>query len=545
MQRKFWWWGAGVLVLLAAAGGAAWWKGTAVPRMDYRTAKIERGSLQAAVAAAGTVNPVTQVQVSSQVSGQVKELLVDFNSEVKQGQLIARLDPEGFEYRVRQADADVEAARATVLTAQANVQSALAQVGRAQLDLQEVERDLKRKQDLVAQNFISPAELDTAQSKSALARESVKAAQAQVDVARAQSRNAEAVVRQREAQLAQARVDLERTRILSPVDGIVIKRSVEVGQTVAASLQAPELFIIARNLQDMQVEAAVDEADIARIRAGQKVGFTIDAFPGRTFEGEVRQVRKAAVSSQNVVTYVAVVGFANPGASVLPGMTANVRVVTDTRDSVLKLPNASLRVRIAGVEPASAASGAASGAAPAPAAAPAAGGGGAGGGGGGPMAAFRQRLIDEVKLTPAQVEKADAVMAGMRPRFAELRNLPEEERGKARDAILAQMRGQIAALLTDEQKPRYQALVAESAGRQPGRGRVHVLGPDGRPVAYAVRLGISDGSTTELLLAPGSPEAAALKEGAEVITAVVTPDSAGAAAPGAARPGGAGSRAPF
>ena len=190
----------------------------------------------------------------------------------------------------------------------------------------------KRKQDLLAQNFISPAELDTAKAKAASLVESANVARAQVDVARAQVQNAQAIVKQREAQLQQARVDLERTQIRSPVDGIVIKRSIEVGQTVAASLQAPELFVIARNLSDMQVEAAIDEADISRVRDGQKVSFTIDAFPGRSFDGDVRQVRKAAVSAQNVVSYTVVVGFANPGSLMLPGMTANVRIITDSRD---------------------------------------------------------------------------------------------------------------------------------------------------------------------------------------------------------------------
>ena len=340
-------WVAAVL-LLALIGGAVWWFFIRADEvsMSFRTGKIERGSLQAAVSATGTVTPVRQVQISSQVSGQIKELFVDFNSEVKQGQLIARLDPETFEYRVRQSTADVEAARASVLTAQANVQSALAQVARAQGDLGEAQRDEKRKLDLVAQNFISSAELDTAKARTASLGESLKVALAQVDVARAQAQNALAIVRQRDAQLQQARVDLERTQIRSPVDGIVIKRSVEVGQTVAASLQAPELFVIARNLSDMQVEAAIDEADISRVRDGQKVGFSIDAFPGRSFEGTVRQVRKAAVSAQNVVSYTVVVGFANPGSLMLPGMTANVRIITDTRDDVLKVPNAALRVRL-------------------------------------------------------------------------------------------------------------------------------------------------------------------------------------------------------
>jgi len=454
---------------------------------------------------------------------------------------------------VRQSTADLEAARASVLTAQANVQSALAQVARAQVDVAEAQRDERRKLDLLAQNFISSAELDTAKAKAQSANESLKVTNAQVDVARAQALTAVAVVRQRDAQLQQARVDLQRTQIRSPVDGIVIKRSVEVGQTVAASLQAPELFVIARNLDDMQVEAAIDEADISRVRDAQKVSFTIDAFPGRSFDGAVKQVRKAAVSAQNVVSYTVVVGFANPGSLMLPGMTANVRIITDTRDNVLKLPNAALRVRIAGVEPEAAASGAAAASAPVhggaaagfsglptasaqggwaasapPAAAASAN---AGGPAAAPLRELRQRLIDELGLSAAQQDQVDAVFAAQRPRFAELRNLGEAERPKARERIMADMRAQIAERLTPQQNARYQKLQLELAGRQSTRGRIHLLGADGKPQAYSVRLGISDGVMTELIVPPNSPEASVLVEGAAVITAVVNTAAAATGAP--------------
>jgi HlyD family secretion protein len=459
------------------------------------------------------------VQISSQVSGQISELLVDFNSEVKQGQLIARLDPQTFEYRVRQAQADVEAARASVLTAQANVQSALAQVSRARVELAEARRDLDRKRDLLVQNFISPAEIDTAQSKVSTLTEAIKAADAQVAVARAQARNAEATVRQRQAQLSQSRVDLGRTEIRSPVDGIVIKRSVEVGQTVAASLQAPELFVIARNLQDMQVEAAIDEADISRVRMGQAVPFTIDAFPGRIFDGAVRQVRKAATSAQNVVTYTVVVGFANPGSLLLPGMTANVRIITDTREGVLKVPNAALRVRIAGVEPPPAASAPAT---PPPADAPQGAVPSPAGAHGGVLAELRNRVVAELGLSAAQIQQVDSVFAASRPRFAELRKLPEDERARARERIVADLRAQIGEQLTPDQQPRYQTLLAESGGRQTTRGRLYLVGEDGKPRAVDVRLGITDGTATELVVPPGSQGAPALEEGAEVITAVLS-----------------------
>jgi len=520
-----------VATALVVAGGGWWWlQRGGSDAVQYRSGKIERGPLQAAVSASGAVSPVTQVTVGTQVSGQVKEILVDFNSEVKAGQLIAVIDPETFEYRVRSAQADVDAARAVVLTAQANVVAAKAQVSRAQTDLAEARRTHERNLMLVSKEFIARSTADQSNALVNTSLEAVKAAEAQLGVSEAQVKSAQANVAQREATLAQARVDLARTRITSPVNGIVIKRAIEKGQTVAASLQAPELFVIAQNLREMQVEASIDEADVGRIRTGQKASFTVDAFPGRTFEGEISQVRKAALNVSNVVTYVAVVTFANVDGRLLPGMTANVRVITDVRDNVLKVPNAALRVRITGVEPAAqaapaapAASAATSSEAPS---APPAGAGGpnvaqAPAGAGGPAAEFRNRLVKELQLDAAQTEKVDAIYADARPKFMQLRDLPEADRTKARERITADIRARIAELLTPEQKTRYATMVAEAAGRTVTRGRVHVLGADGKPKALNVRLGITDGSSTELLLAPNSPEAAELKEGASVITGVV------------------------
>ncbi|MCB2003268.1 MAG: efflux RND transporter periplasmic adaptor subunit, partial [Rhodoferax sp.] len=395
--------------LLVVAAAAAWWwtQRAGADTVQYRTATIERGNLQATVSASGAVNPVTQVSVGTQVSGQIRDLLVDFNSEVKAGQLIAQIDPETFEYRVRSAQADVEAAQAAVATAQASAAAGRAQVARAQVDLNEAQRDFERKHSLVQMQFIAQSESDRARALVNTTAEALKATQAQVGVTEAQIRTAMANVAQREAALAQARVDLARTRITSPVDGIVIKRAIEKGQTVAASLQSPELFVIAQNLSDMQVDASVDESDVGRIRAGQHATFTVDAFPGQTFDGEVRQVRKAAQTIANVVTYVAVVGFSNGAGRLLPGMTANVRIVTDQRDNVLKVPNAALRVRIAGVEPAPAAG----------ASAPAGAGSGTSTGdaagwswmaaahaqpAGGGFAAMRERLIADLQLDASQ-----------------------------------------------------------------------------------------------------------------------------------------------
>ncbi|HTN49645.1 MAG TPA: efflux RND transporter periplasmic adaptor subunit [Burkholderiaceae bacterium] len=453
-------------VVLAAAvllAVGAWWlsrSGDEAPK--YRLARVERGPLTATVSSTGTLNPVTSVQVGTQVSGQIKELFVDFNSPVKEGQLIARIDPETFQYRMRQAEADLEAARSSLnrsRVAQANSQ-----------------RDLQRTKELVARNFVSPAELDRAQST--------------FDLAAAEVRTAEAVVQQREAQLASARIDLSRTDIRAPVDGVVIKRSVDVGQTVAASLQAPELFIIAKDLRDMQVETSIDEADVGRIRVGQRATFTVDAFPGRTFSGEVRTVRKAPQNAQNVVTYIAIVSAINDRGELLPGMTANVRIVTDTRESVLKVQNGALRFRPAGI------ASDASKASPEPGekmVAKSAGDGGA-------LAQFRERLVTELKLDAGQQQRLEPVFAEMRGKFDAVRDLPEEARAKALSALQSELRAKIDDVLRPDQKARYAEIAAEFAGRSGGqsaRGRLWVADGD-RPRALDVRVGLSDGAMAEV-----------------------------------------------
>lgn len=565
MKKSYWL--AGALGLALVAGGGGWWSQRgAADAVQYRTAKIERGALQATVSASGAVNPVTQVSVGTQVSGQIKELLVDFNSEVKAGQLIAVIDPETFEYRVRSAQADVDAARAAVLTAQANAAASRAGVSRAQVDLMEAQRDLDRKQSLVEKQFVAQSEADKARALVNTSGEALKVAQAQGGVTDAQIKSAQANVAQREAALAQARIDLQRTKITSPVNGIVIKRAIEKGQTVAASLQAPELFVIAQNLQDMEVDASIDESDVGRIRTGQKATFTVDAFPGQTFEGEVRQVRKAAQNVANVVTYVAVVGFSNAGGRLLPGMTANVRVVTDSREKVLKIPNSALRVRIAGGEPELAPAGAEPADAPKSIAgyASSAGAGsqngsekqaqdtiskgpaGTAAGPAGAIGEFRKRLVEQLRLSAPQVEQVDAIFAETRPKYGQLRDLTAEERPKARERIGAEVRARVGELLTAEQKTRYAALVSEVASRTSTRGRIYLMGQDGKARAFNVRLGISDGTSTELLAAAGNTPGAAgadeLKEGATVI---IGTQAAGAAGAAPQRPGGSGPRLAF
>ena len=466
-----------LLVVAALAGGAWWWfnKRAAGDQPQLRTAKVERGTLTATVAASGTLAATVQVQVSSQVSGQIREVLADFNSEVKKGQVIARIDPETFEYRVRQAQADVDAAQAQVGVQQATLASRRADLSRATINLEEAKRDLDRKNELVERNFISPAERDKARSIYRALEQDVVTANAQIDLAQAQLRNAGSTVQQREALLSSSRVDLGRTVIRAPVDGVVIKRSIEPGQTVAVSLAAPELFLIAQNLRDMQVEVSIDEAEVSRLRVGQKTTFTVDAFPGRTFSGLVTQVRKAALNVQNVITYTAVVSADNESLVLLPGMTANVRVITDVRENVLKVPNAALRFKPPGApDPAKSASvsGAAFGSSTLQAAldlvmSPAqAQGQSQGQGQGGGIQAYRERLERELALTETQKASVDAVFVSMRERFAGIREAPQEERAALGEKLRNDMRRRINEVLDPAQRKTFASINAEIDARR-------------------------------------------------------------------------------
>jgi HlyD family secretion protein len=498
---------AGVAVALVIAGTAYWYFGGKPAQAAFRTAIIERGNLVAAVSATGTLNPVVSVQVGSQVSGQIKEIFVDYNSVVKQGDVIARIDPESFALRVNQAMSDLEASRATALTQRANVAALQAEVSRAQVALAETERDLKRNQMLVEKGFVSQAALEKTQSAVAIAAEQVKTAQAQRAVGEAQIRNGEALVKQRESQLAQARVDLERTTIRAPVDGIVISRSVDAGQTVAASLQAPVLFQIARNLTDMQVEASIDESEIGRVAIGQDATFTVDSFPGRTFRGKITQVRKAALVVQNVVTYVAIISAANPDLTLLPGMTTNVRITVANRDQVLRVPNAALRYRPPGV---AAPVKGEKGAQKAGATGSQEAGGAAAPGTGGQAQATRERLTRELDLNAEQQAKLEAIQKSTAEKIAALSADDPAQRKKEAGRLRAQARNEIAAILNDEQRKRYEALASEQRGVATTRGTVWVADGTRAPKAVNVRLGISDGSFTELL-------GGELKEGDAVI----------------------------
>jgi HlyD family secretion protein len=519
---------AAVAVLVVAGALYAWW-GARNPAQEFRLAKVERGSLTAAVSATGTVNPVTQVQVGSQVSGQVKELYVDFNSEVKKNQIIAKIDSEAFQLRVNQAMADLEAARATVLSQRANVASLQAEASRAKVNVGEAERDFQRNKGLFDKGFVSAAALDKSQAGFEAAREQVNAAQAQLAAGNAQVTNVQSLVKQRESQLAQARVDLERTTIRAPVDGIVVKKSVEPGQTVAASLQAPELFVIAQDLRRMQVDTSIDEAEVGRVREGQAATFTVDSFPGRTFRGTVGQVRKAALVVQNVVTYTAVISTSNPNLELFPGMTANVRIVTDTRDNVLKVPNSALRFRPAGAAAEPRDSGVSRDGAGSDGEAPAKKGGGAGKGDAKGGDAMRERLAKELALTPEQQAKVDAILNETRDKVRAVDTEDKGERRKQAERFRAESRARIAEVLTPEQRKKYEEMtpVRGAAGRTVTAGRVWV--PDGdKPKPVTLRVGLSDGTYSEVV-------SGELAEGAQVIVGTQADKGKGGQAKGGPR----------
>jgi len=283
----------------------------------YRTEKITKGDIETSVTATGTVNAVTTVLVGTQVSGTIKNIYVDFNSPVKKGQLIAQIDPSIFE-------AQVEQARANLLAARANLE-------KAEATLIDAKRTFERNKQLFSKNLIARSDVDTAETNNETAKAQVSAAKAQVA--------------QTEAALKNSQTNLGYTRILSPVDGVVISRNVDIGQTVAASFQTPTLFTIAQDLTKMQIDTNVGEADIGNVKVGQDVDFTVDAYPDITFKGRVWQVRNAPITVQNVVTYDVVIKVDNSGLKLKPGMTANVSIIVSIKKGVLKIPNAALRFK--------------------------------------------------------------------------------------------------------------------------------------------------------------------------------------------------------
>ena len=459
-------------------------------RPVYRFAKVERGDIKSIVSASGSLRPVTTVIVGSQVSGKIAELLADFNSPVKAGQVIGRIDPAGFEAKVWQLEADLQVARANVSMQEASLLAMKADVEGAKSALKDAEQDYARKKELLERRAVAQSVLDKAESVRDQAVAKLNGATAKLRMQEAQVQHARASVEEKQAELRQRQLDLGYTIIRSPVDGVVISRNVDVGQTVAASLQAPTLFTIARDLREMQVEVSVDEADIGRIKQGQDVTFTVDAFPEREYSGKVTQIRKAPTEISNVVTYTVIVGAENPDFSLLPGMTANVSMVVGRRENVLKVENAALRFRPADADAREQAA--------------------REGQGGDRMEQRMERMAKALQLNEAQQREIRAVYAAIEERGKALRSqgVEQEEIRRALRGMRENSRKQIEPLLDEAQREKFREMLQKR--EQVRRGQLWVLNGSGELVPVGVSLGISDGTVTEL--ARGD-----LNEGQEVV----------------------------
>ncbi|WFC41161.1 efflux RND transporter periplasmic adaptor subunit [Pseudoxanthomonas sp. SE1] len=473
----------GVAVVAILGAGGWYWTSREADGAEsaYRTATVERGDIRVAISATGTLSAISTVTVGSQISGQVTDVLVDYNSEVKKGEVLARIDPSTYEAQIEQGNAQI-----------ANAQASLRQ---AQATLANAELDYARKADLGKQKLVAQSDVDLARASRDQARAQVNAAQAQI--------------RQQTASTQTTRVNLDRTVIRSPVDGVVLTRTIEPGQTVAASLQAPELFTIAEDLSKMKIELAVDEADIGQVKVGQAVSFTVDAFADRQFRGEVQQVRLSATTTSNVVTYPVVVSVDNSDGTLLPGLTVNAEIEVSKRDNILKISNAALRYKPTGEQ-----SGAASPAQAAPQGAQNRGGG---------VSDDLVRVAGTLQLKPEQQAAFDTALAALRERQA-ARMAQAQQRGASMfggpgggqrsggnagggsGALQAQMRQRMAdrmqqdfapfrATLDDRQKQRWDGELRTLLGAK--RAPLYAL-VDGKPEMVQVRVGASDGTSTEV-----------------------------------------------
>lgn len=457
----------------------------------YRTEAVRRGEIVRSVSASGTLEALVTVEVGSQISGQVTQVLVDYNDHVRKGQVLAVLDPQNQASAVEQSRAAIQAAQASVAQSQAQV--ALAQA------------EYDRQKFLFDRQIIAQAALDTA-------RASLRTAQASV-------RQAQAQVAQQQAQLRANQATLGRTTIVAPIDGVVIDRQIEPGQTVASGLNVAVLFTLAQDLSRVQALINVDEADIGSVKEGQNVRFTVDAFPNDNFTGIVTRIRALPTTESNVVAYTVEVEADNPGDKLLPGMTANAEIVLEERRNVLRVPNSALRFTPADVQARQqAGQGGAGGASPF---GPGAGGGqrqrGQGGGGG-----MAGRLVEQLDLDAAQKAKVQPILDQLQTEMRSMRSASggggqgqgqgggaRRARNPAMAAAMNKALDQIKPILRPDQQQTLESLRARFAGGGGERGTVWVL-VDGKPQQRPVRIGGTDGSYTEIL--------SGLKEGDQVIT---------------------------
>lgn len=469
---------------LAILGAAFWYfqQDSSSTTIEYQSGPLSIGDIESVVNTAGTLSPLSIVEVGSEVSGLIVELDVDFNSVVKEGDLLARIDDRDVRVLLRQREADLQVSRANLIQERANLL-------RAETDYEFAQNELERSRALLERQLISESDLETSLSR-------VRSAEAALESAKAQIVSAEASILQREAQLEQAQIDLERTQISSPVDGVVINRLVDLGQAVNANQNIPILFEVAQDLSQMQIEADIGEADIGKVSEGLDVRFSVDAYAGESFAGNVSQVRKSAGTNNNVVTYTIIIDASNPREQLLPGMTANVDIVLGSKDDVLRVPNAALRFRPPGAENAS----------------------NDGGRGGdrddGDAAAQTEQIGKDIGLEEEQLEQF----------IAAIERSTEEalaatgggggmgggnDGGFDRNAfnnIRTKLNNELRLILTEEQFAAYEAATSRG-GRGGGRGgandgftgvgEVWVM-QDGEPTSVRVRTGLADSEYTEV-----------------------------------------------
>ncbi len=471
---------------LAGAGAYYYWRQQTPAQLDIQTADVKRGDLRRIVSTSGAVRALVTVDIGSQLSGNIGEVNVDYSSPVKRGEVLARIEPSSFETRVRESEAGVAVAKA-------NVDLQVAGIARADANLHKAELDLGRAKELVVKGATSQAALDTA-----IAAE--QSAKADLDIAKAQVETAKATLSQQDATLDAARIDLERTYIRSPIDGVVIDKLANVGQTVAASLQAPKLFTIAQDLNHVQIEAQVDEADIGQVTSDNPVTFSVDAYPDTKFSGKVEQIRLASVALANVVTYTVVIGADNPLGRLLPGMTANVEILTGEQRNVVLVPNEALRFQPRGRAEALIEENGATGSMR-----------GSGSAGDERTARMLERLKADLGLTPDEVEK---IKKGVEAEFAVLKAASSSGVGASQEDAREQARMRVAKVLRTVLAPdRYKKYEELQRARpsSPRFGTIWTL-EDGRLVPNRVRLGLEDGSQAEVT--------DGLKEGALVVLRV-------------------------
>jgi HlyD family secretion protein len=527
----------------------------------FRLEKVVRGDINSYVVATGTLNAVNTVKVGSQISGMIKALYADYNSRVKAGDVIARIDPSIYKAQLDQAKANLanaiameENAKSAMDSARASIEMAMAslrqaevnlelnriayknalselEVARANLEkslsnLEDAERTKKRKDALLAKGLISQSEGDLAKTAWESAVATVKSARAQVEGAeihlhnitiqeksleaqinsakaslesararyessRAEWEAARATIAQREAAVRLAEVNLSYCTIYAPIDGIVISRDVDVGQTVAATLQSPTLFTIAQDLKHMQVDANVSEADVGKVKEGQKVTFTVDAYPEQQFEGTVRQVRNAPIIVQNVVTYDVVIDVDNREGKLKPGMTANVSILVSSKKDCLKVPNAALRFKLE--EAKSTIKSQVTSIKDRP---------------------WFQKISRALELDERQKKQLEEIARRTLQKYSQANqeSLDEKARASLMEAVRKEIRNQIPEILTDRQRERYSRIVQVIEERDKSfleqgyrSGQVYIPSKDGGAIAIPVRLGVSDDRYTEIISGDLSP----------------------------------------